>query len=328
MGNIYNYRIITDKDELKEGLFGQVLLYVFEILPYLYSKSIYPEWDIKSFLYGIEPDYTIIPGVFDLVYTPSKTNIRSINLNTIRKNQISVLGGNWHYMHDLWHSYFKIPTRISLNARDIGDVSKSLGVHFRGNDKNKVLEDTNPITHDEFIIIIDDFLVNHPFIHSIFVATDEYEFVEKMKRYFKSHVIINIGQVHFHKNSNNVKNKADRALLDSLLLSMCRYMIMTSSALSGFAKVLNPNLECYRVSASKLFSDIPYFPVAYIPKLNSNNIECISIIDRLFKGDWLENVKANRKYGKEFCTKKRHYLPYSLRYALNSPLKILKYLLK
>jgi hypothetical protein len=320
--NKAKYRITTTEYELKEGLFGQIVLYVFEILPFLYSKSIFPEWDIKSTLYGTGPHYTVIPGVFDIAYEQQNGPVQTISLAKLREQQISVLGGDWQYLHELWHFYFKIPTRIINYANEIGDLSFSLGIHYRGNDKNKALWDTNPVAHDEYLTLTNDFIARHPDIKSIFVATDEYAFVEKIKQHFKSSEIINLGAVEFHKNSHNVPQKADRAVLDCLLLSRCKYLIMTSSALSGFTKVLNPNLECYRVSASKFFIDIPYFPVAYIPRLTSEDPECERILTKLFEGDWLENEKANRKFNNGFRTKKRYILPAGLRNTLYLPVRL------
>lgn len=307
-----NFKITTTRDELKEGLFGQIVLYVFEILPYLFSRSIFPEWDIKSELYGNEPNCTVVPGVFDVAYVPETNSTQEIRLRKIRKKHKSVLGGNWEYMHKLWHSYFRIPSRIIISADKTGDLSNTLGVHYRGTDKNLADWDTNPITHEDFIILIKDFILKHREINSIFVSTDDYAFVGKMEKQFKSYKIINLGRVDHHKNKNSIQNKGDRAVLDCLLLSRCKYLIKTSSALSGFAKVLNPNLECYRVSASKLFADIPYFPEAYIPILTSDDVKCNRILEKLLKDDWLQNRKANKKFNNNFCTKKRHKWPFVL----------------
>ena len=299
-----HYKITTTKDELSEGLFGQVLLHVFEVLPYLHGKSIFPEWDIRSKLYGTDPDYRVIPGIFDLAYEITARNTaREIKLNILREAHISVLGGDWKYMHELWNSYFKIPNKIISRANEVGNLSNSLGTHYRGTDKNDSWH-TNPVSHENFLILVKDFIDRRPDIKSIFVATDEFSFVQKMKAEFSPLEIINLGDVEFHKKSTNNHEKGERALLDCLLLSRCKYLLKCSSALSGFSKVINPELEVYRISASKLFADIPYFPEAYLPKLTSECKKCQEILTKQFAGDWLQNPKAIR-FTKPFAIKPR-----------------------
>jgi hypothetical protein len=301
-----SYIITTGPEEIVMGLFGGVTLFVFEILPYLQSKSIFPAWDIRAINYGKEPDFTIIPGVFDLAYqAPDINSSIEIKLSDVRKSHTQILGNDWQYLNELWNSYFRIPDRIISQADKVGDLSAALGIHYRGTDKKTAKWDTNDVSQDEFIILINDFLKKHQDILLVFIATDEYSFVEKFKERFQTLTIINLGEVEFHLNHSASPTKADRALLDCLVLSRCKYMINTSSALSAFAKVLNPGLESYRIAASKLFGDIPYFPIAYIPKLTSGNPECQKILERSFKDDWMQNKNRNKKYELPFTTYKR-----------------------
>jgi hypothetical protein len=308
-----NYIITTTEDELKEGLFGQIVLFIFEILPYLYSKGIFPGWDIKSKFYGIAPDYKVVPGAFDLAYIPENNPSDKMPLKKLRAKHVSVLGNDWHYMHKLWNAYFKIPDSVINKADSIGDLSNSLGIHYRGTDKNLTDIDTNSVTHEEFILLVKDFIRTHPGVSSIFIATDEYEFVKKAELAFPAYKIINAGEVTFHLNKAESTEKADRAVFDCLLLSRCKYLIKSSSALSGFAKVLNADLECYRVAASKFFADIPYFPDAYIDRLTSNDPECSIILERLFKDDWLQNKRAAKFHQITFTTQKRYKYPLFIR---------------
>lgn len=313
-----SWKITTSSDELQEGLFGQIILWIFELLPYLHRRGIFPIWDIKSRLYGTEPGYTVIPGVFDLAYSASAGSYAVVDFLTLRNAHVSVLGSDWVYLNRLWESYFRVPDRTQDAADLIGLPPDTLGVHYRGTDKNQNSWDSNPVSQEDFLTLVEDFLETHQNVSSVFLATDEFSFVDKALRRLSRLRIINLGEVGFHKASQNVPHKGDRALLDCLVLSRCRYLLKCSSALSGFAKVLNPQLESYRLSASKLFTDIPYFPEAYIPKLTSTDSECRRILERQFANDWLEDPYARVRFGRPFRTQSRYGLSARLRTWLGS----------
>lgn len=56
-------------------------------------------------------------------------------------------------------------------------------------------------------------------------------------------------------------------MIDMLSLSKCKTVIKVSSVLSAFSKLINSELEIYRVNGSKMFTIIPYLSDAYIPLL-------------------------------------------------------------
>jgi hypothetical protein len=301
-----NCAIVTSADDLSEGLFGQVILWTFEVLPYLARHGIYPAWNIKSKLYGSAPDYTVVPGVVELAYTPPRVIDAQLHLNDLRAKHVRVLGGDWHHLHALWKSYFAVPGRVLRAADDAAIPSCTLGVHYRGTDKNQASWDTNPVSQDDFLTLVEGFLKEHPDVTSVFVASDEFSFVSHAQQRLAPIPVINLGEVGFHKSGRNDSQRGDRAMLDCVLLSRCRYMVKCSSALSGFAKVLNPSLEAYRVAASKLFADIPYWPEAYIPRLSSADPHCAAILEKQFAGDWRENREARGKFEKPFCARPRY----------------------
>jgi hypothetical protein len=78
---------------------------------------------------------------------------------------------------------------------------------------------------------------------------------------------------------------AKDAILDCLSLSRCRYALKCMSQLSAFAKVLNPELDIYRVSACKP----SWFPEAYIPVYRSKNEAVRSLLQTLQAGDFQES---------------------------------------
>jgi hypothetical protein len=308
-----DWRITSSPSYLTEGLFGQIVLHIFEVLPKLYQGKNFPDWKITSLVYGNEPDFTVIPGVFDLNYEP-KNPTKDIDLKDLRKRAISVLGNQWDVLHDVWNAYFRIPLRTVKRADVFGDLNHALGLHYRGMDKNQDFKQTNPVSYDDFLTLTNDFISHHEDIDTIFIASDEYPIKRAVKQNYKEKRVIDTGETSFWKSpeKTNTFEKGDHAVLDCLLLSKCKYLVKNQSALSGFAKVLNPKLEAYRITASKLYTDIPYFPDAYVPPLTSDDPHCKVILKKLLENDWVQNKKAWQKFGKPFITMERLSLKWKL----------------
>ena len=306
-------KITSMPDDLVEGLFGQVFLWIFEVLPYLDKRGIMPAWLIRSKLYGSpEEDYVVIPGLVELNYLPkhSGSDFKDLSLMNLRNRGVVVLGNDWQYISNLWKKYFRIPQRIIGRADGFPKLNAALGLHYRGTDKNKALDETNYVSEDDFMTLAGDFLESHPEIRTIFIASDESAFVEKFRARHVDYHIVSSGQVVHHKelSGHGELEKGDHAVLDCLLLSRCKYLLKCQSALSGFAKVLNPAIEAYRISANKLPDwnrEIPYFPDGYLPKYRSKNPKVQTILDRLFVDDWTSDRTVYRRFGKKFKYQKR-----------------------
>jgi hypothetical protein len=303
-------KISTAASELQEGLFGQVFLWVFEILPYLDGQGIRPEWAIRSALYGKPDDFLVIPGLLELNYEPEAGASREVNLEELRRGHRVALGNDWDYIGALWRKFFRLPDRIRKQADEFPVLDRALGLHYRGTDKNKALIETNYVSEEDFLALVRDFIATHPAIELIFIATDEHEFVEKVRAQHPDLRVVNSGAVTHHKDLGKQDNfaKGEHAMLDCLLLSRCQYVVKCQSALSAFAKVLNPRLEAYRISANKLVywnMGAPYFPDGHLPRLTSQDAGCQKILARLFDGDWTQDVVAAKQYGKRFRFQKR-----------------------
>jgi hypothetical protein len=310
-----NWRIFTPPCLLTEGIFGQIVLGVFEVLPKLYQNKIYPDWKITSLVYGLQPDFKVIPGIFDLNYEIINTQKKkNIDLRDLRYHFVSVLGNQWADLNKIWTAYFCIPTRILKRAESFGDMNHALGLHYRGTDKNKDCKQTNPVSNEDFLSLIHDFINNKRDIDTIFIASDEFAIKQAIKEKYKDKRVIDTGEVSSWRSLEKTGSfaKGDHAVLDCLLLSRCKYLIKNQSALSGFAKVLNPELESYRIAASKLFVDIPYFPDAYIPPLTSDDPKCNAILTELLKDDWTQNQRAYKKFSPPFLTMERSSLKWKI----------------
>jgi hypothetical protein len=290
-----NIRISSATNELGEGLFGQIILWVFEILPFLYANKLFPDWKICSANYGRASDGLTIPGVLDLAYQVNPGHKKEVRLLELRAHRRHVLGNDWRRLSTIWNSYFRIPDRIANRAETFGSLLDTVGIHYRGNDKQTSLWDTNPVGHDDYFEIISEFLRHRPQFRRIFLATDDIGFYQFLQNRL-SVEIINLGGVGYHKAEtprDELESKTDRAMLDCVLLSRCGAVLLTSSALPSFAKILNPDLEIYRVAASKFFTNTPYFPVAYVPIYKPSSQAVSALIDRLTIGDWTKSGNAD-----------------------------------
>jgi hypothetical protein len=286
----------------REGLFGQVFYHAFHVLPYLYEKGIFPAWEICSTGYGAPPNFVTIPGALDISYAVPQGPFRRVSLSELRRRHAKIIGNDWVELSRIWHAYFKIPDRIQQSADQMFPAGRVLGLHFRGNDKY-TSDDTNPITQDQFLVLVREFLASAPPVDIIFAATDEFSFVQNLRAAVDIPVL-NLGEVGFHKALDQTTpptEKADRAVLDCVLLSRCNCLIQTCSALSSFTKILNPEIEIYRTSASKLFTpNMPYFPVAYIPVLPVSSAESRAILESTLVDDWTADPTAER-FKKKFA---------------------------
>jgi hypothetical protein len=288
---------ITCKNNMTEGLFGMVILFMFEVLPILEMNKVditKLKWDICTTSYG-----NIFPNIlqYNSEYTNPDEIERKVELFNLRSNRPQyALGDDFIRLNSLFFKYFTIPKELNFIAENY-NLNNSLGIHFRGTDKTSDSNMNNPITIDEFYIIIDSFLKNNTNIKSIFISTDEKNVSEYLKNKYNYITFVtsrNFNKNLFWRNNDDVISNGQEAMIDMLCLSKCKTVLKVSSALSSFSKIINPKLNIFRLNALKMFNDIPYFPDAYIPLLEKNENyteECNKILDKIQLHDWSVNHK-------------------------------------
>lgn len=322
--------ITTVPDELEQGLFGQTFYYICQVLPYLHQNGIYPAWQLRTLHYGDAPDFITVPGALDLAYEAPAGPYRYLSLFELRRRHSHVLGNDWTALNRIWNAYFRIPPRVLLQADSIFPKGRVLGIHYRGTDKQTTTWDSNPISQHQYLTLIQDFLEQRPEFDTIVAATDEHSFVDTLRSSINLPVVA-LGEVEFHMSTTHTitrAEKTDRAMLDCILLSRCECLIETSSALPSFAKLLNPGLEIYRCAASKLFgklyTEMPYFPVAHIPVLPVRRPQSAEILQLTMKEDWTL-APETAKYRQDFVAMPRWPFNHALfskaeRFSIERPL--------
>jgi hypothetical protein len=287
--------LIYSENELNQGLFGEVFSSIFQLLPVLENNEINASnlyWYIRSVNYG-----SIFPEVLD--YVNDDKNIEqsmnaSMGFNELQKVLPQyILGDDFSALSRLFFKYFKIPKQLDYVSSSL-TLQDYLGLHYRGTDKITNTDSNTPVTKEIFYTIVDSY-INANNIKNIFIATDENDVFDyfvskytdinfKSARDFKGNL--------FWKNNENPSVNAKMAMLDMLCLSKCKTVLKVSSALSAFAKVINPSLNIYRINSYKFNPEtniIPYFPDAYIPLLPTNEKytkECNDLLTEVQQDDW------------------------------------------
>lgn len=242
------------QEKIGGGLFGCTMTWILEILPYLKCHNLYPEWDIDTVCYG-----KIIPLLLKAKRrTPSNEIVSLIEL----KKKYGYTYTNFEMAHNLFFHYFTISPYLLKRVEQYKKqcIGKTLGIHYRGTDKMN--HESTYISSDEFINKMICFLSKHTY-HTIVLITDEQDFLDKIQLHNYNIIVTdstkskNGKPLHFQ---NNTIIDAMDAMVDSLLLSKCDYVLKTSSCLSDWIKIWNPSLEVYNVNQYKY----TYFPQAFI----------------------------------------------------------------
>jgi hypothetical protein len=144
----------------------------------------------------------------------------------------------------LFAKYFHIKSEVlatvdAFVARNF-NPSGQLGMHYRGTDHYREREFV-----DEHLMI--EAVTEHfAAYESIFVATDEPRFVDYVRSALPDKLFISFSpepvQQHTRDSGDNYR-KGLHALVDCLLLSRCRGLIKTPSALSAWSKLFGADLE-------------------------------------------------------------------------------------
>ena len=336
--------------------FFSAFAYIHQCLPYLekeyFNKDIFLNILYYSHNYGSYPNFQVIGNVLQLNYKPSiNTENKQFEELTCFGNLCKRICGQYQKHEDTTQyqsfkndfklaneylfKYFKfhpsITEKVNLFTKQFDD-KKVFGLHYRGTDKNKV----NWITHvsiEEFISII-DYHLKHNHYDMIFISTDEFQFINKMKECYDNDYTIlfydeeknsdNKNSIHLNrldvmvdkiKEIKNCKNDMEKlvtleheikletqyneklfenVVVNSFILSKCDLVLKTHSQVSAYSKIFNPELEIYRVNACTSGD----WPDGYIPLYDYENINDIKVKNLL-----VEKLKNEINEDKKFAYK-------------------------
>jgi hypothetical protein len=299
----YNELIIfSKKNELIQGIFGQCLIWLLELLYFLETSNIINEHTKIIFNINTLNNDNLIPNFIlpKKLYTLNQfSKPGKISLVQAKKRfgfGFEFNKNSFKKANNIFHKYFKFHDLIINEVYKLNINTKTLGIHYRGTDKNYDSLQANYITQDETLAIIQDYGKNNK-IEKIFCCSDEQSFINKIKLLFPNK-LIEYKQIRANHSNNygffreghtspkNIKNNLTLScIIDMYALSKCNTIIKTSSALSSFSKLINTSLNLYTVSAMKL----PWFPAGVAEPYKTNSAIIKSILERTMKGDALQN---------------------------------------
>ena len=142
--------------------------------------------------------------------------------------------------------------------------ASTLGIHYRGTDKG---DEASLLGYDTAFSKIDAVLTRRPDTTNLFVASDEQAFIDRVAARFPHLPVIMFDDsvrsqdgrpVHQGQRAAGNYLMGRDALINSLLLSRCGALVRTTSFLSAWSSVFNPDLPVFLLNIP--YSDKLWFP--------------------------------------------------------------------
>tara|TARA_R110000787_G_scaffold276239_8_gene385127 strand:- start:819 stop:1748 length:930 start_codon:yes stop_codon:yes gene_type:complete len=306
-----NVIIFSKKEALTEGIFGQCLIWLLELLYHLENNNKINNSTKIIFDINTLNNDNLIPNFIlpnKLYKKNSLVNPVKISLAGFKENrtmsEFKFNEDSFRIASDIFHKYFKFSELVAEKLFFLNINKNVLGVHYRGTDKNYDNGQTNPVLISEMILIVEDFMNSTEEVNSIFCCSDEKEFIKRMKSKFKNK-IIEYPQLRAHNSKNNAffrtgssiwttRRKRNQltisSIIDMLLLSKCNSVIKSSSALSSFSKIIDPSVNLYAVSAMKK----KWFPTGVVNVYKTKSETISAILTRTMKDDVFQNLNKQK----------------------------------
>lgn len=300
-----DYYIFSYNHEFTEGLFGQLFPQLLELLNFLtINKHINHNTKIAFNLNAeaydnVVPTHIVPKNIYTIeqLNNPIKINLRHFKLQYSKQLEFDFNEHSYLQANNVFNQWFHFSNSIIHKIPNIPSIyTNILGIHYRGTDKNIDNIQSNNMDIDNFIKIIYDFLVKNTYYQTIILCSDSKNAIDIISNYFHNYKIILYNQDRIdenidHKNlalfqkaklldKNTKFNMIESCIIDMLLLTKAHTIIKTSSALSCFSKIINPNIKIFTTSAMKQ----PFFPCGVVEKYKTNDLFINKILDNTMKG--------------------------------------------
>jgi hypothetical protein len=246
--------------EIRENSgFFSVMQMVLFILMHCEEKRLTPLISARGGIYG-DPEGKIdwFSALFETVRSSSDAlPMQKVRTSTVR--DLVQLGFRQRYeaglrlksASELFLSHYRpaahIADEVSAICKSLEIDKSTLGVHFRGTDKKL---EAVPVSWKTFCQLVESTLAENPHLTSIFVSSDEQAFIDFFVAWpFIAPVkvapakLLANGSMPIHFSGYPGLEIGREALVSSLLLSNCGFLVKTPSYLSAWAKIFNPSLS-------------------------------------------------------------------------------------
>jgi hypothetical protein len=155
-----------------------------------------------------------------------------------------------------------IAARVEDFLGGLGVAGEIVGMHFRGTDKP---HEAPRVSWQHCLDVLRAHLRAHRSVRAVLVASDEQAFIDFMRAaaldvpvYSHADHIRSASGKPVHMEPGNGYEKGEDALVNALLLSKCATVIRTTSFLSAWASIFNPDLKV--VLLNKPYANRLWFP--------------------------------------------------------------------
>jgi hypothetical protein len=254
--------------------FFSVMQMVLFILMYCDEKRLMPRISARGGIYG-DPQGKIdwFSMFFENVQaTPGIATPHKVRTSTVR--DLVQLGFRQRYearlqlasASELFYAHYRpaahIVDEVNAVCQMLGVGASTLGAHFRGTDK--ALEAV-PVSWSNFCRLVESTLDDNSHLTSIFVSSDERAFLDFFAAWHFNRPVkvapaklLASGSTPIHFSGYPGLEIGREALVSSLLLSRCGYLVKTPSYLSAWSRIFNPSLPVKLASPPR--PDAFWFP--------------------------------------------------------------------
>ncbi|MDE1182349.1 hypothetical protein [Paraburkholderia sp.] len=238
--------------------FFSVMQMVLFILMYCEEKSLAPRISARRGLYGdahgkvdwfsaffepVQPQPEMMPK--QKVRTSTVRDLVQLGFRHKYENALQLASAS-----HLFYSHFRPSKYINNEVDSICEKleigASTLGVHFRGTDKKF---EAIPVPWSNFCRLVETTLAQNPHLDRLFVSSDEQAFIDffvawpfgKPVSVAPARLLAN-GHLPVHFSGYPGLEIGREALVSSLLLSRCGFLVKTPSYLSAWSKIFNPSL--------------------------------------------------------------------------------------
>ncbi|MFM0295671.1 hypothetical protein P0D71_35665 [Paraburkholderia sp. RL17-383-BIF-A] len=268
-----NRGIFAIEIQENSGFFSVMQMVLF-ILMYCDEKCLTPSISARGGLYG-DPEGKIdwFSAFFDSMHGEATALLtHRVRKSTVR--DLVQLGFRQRYearlqltsASELFFAHYRpaghIQDEVDAICQQLEIGTSTLGAHFRGTDKTL---EAIPVSWGDFCRHIETTLAENPHLSNVFVSSDEQAFLDFFVAWpFRKPVkvapakLLASGNTPVHFSGYPGLDIGREALVSSLLLSRCGYLVKTPSYLSAWSRIFNPSLPVKLVSPPR--PDAFWFP--------------------------------------------------------------------